>query len=72
MVVEKSIGISPTIVMRNAFAVYPPFAMLAGMELDLFTPLKDGPMDAVTLAKSVSVQAANCHPCFTHWWRPAF
>ncbi len=62
MVVEKSIGISPTIVMRNAFAVYPPFAMLAGMELDLFTPLKDGPMDAVTLAKSLSVQAAKLSP----------
>ena len=26
-------------------AVYPSFAMLAGMQLDLFTPLKDGPMN---------------------------
>ncbi len=31
---------------KLASAVYPSFAMLAGMQLDLFTPLKDGPMSA--------------------------
>ncbi len=38
----------PTIIPKTieslADAVYPSFAMLAGMELDLFTPLKDGPL----------------------------
>jgi hypothetical protein len=29
---------------RLAAAVYPSFAMLAGMELDVFTTLKDGPL----------------------------
>jgi hypothetical protein len=35
----KRIEISPTTIMRNAYAVYPSFAMLAGMQLDVFTPL---------------------------------
>jgi hypothetical protein len=29
---------------KIATSVYPPFAMLAGMQLDLFTQLKDRPM----------------------------
>ena len=62
MPAESNTGISSTIFMRNAYAVYPSFAMLAGMELDLFTPLKDGPMGAVTLAESLSVQAARLSP----------
>ncbi|SPJ14798.1 O-methyltransferase (modular protein) [Syntrophobacter sp. SbD2] len=62
MVAQSNTGISPTIVMRNAYAVYPPFAMLAGMELDLFTPLKDGPMDAIALSESLSVQATKLSP----------
>jgi hypothetical protein len=32
----------PKTIETLADAVYPSFAMLAGMELDLFTPLKDG------------------------------
>ena len=34
-------------------SVYPPFALLAGMELDLFTPLKDGPMSAEQIAAAI-------------------
>ncbi|MGO9415110.1 MAG: methyltransferase [Syntrophobacteraceae bacterium] len=62
MPAQSNTGISPAIVMRNAYAVYPPFAMLAGMELDLFTPLKDGPMDAVALSESLKVQATKVSP----------
>jgi len=34
-------------------SVYPPFALLAGMELDLFTPLNDGPMNAEQIAAAI-------------------
>ena len=59
--VERS-DISPTTIMRNAYAVYPSFAMLAGMQLDVFTPLTDGPMNGETLARSLGVQAAKLSP----------
>ena len=36
----------PTTIQKLATAVYPSFAMLAGMQLDVFTPLKDGAMTA--------------------------
>lgn len=37
-------------------------AMFAGMELDLFTPLDDGPLDTEQLASSLSVQADKLGP----------
>src|SRR6516165_12839220 len=40
----------PKTIETLADAVYPSFAMLAGMELDLFTPLKDGPLTAEEIA----------------------
>jgi len=40
----------PRTIEALAQATYPSFALLAGMELDLFTPLKDGPLDAADLA----------------------
>jgi predicted O-methyltransferase YrrM len=42
--------------------VYPSFAMLAGMELDLFTPLKDGPLSAKQLANLLGVQDIKLRP----------
>jgi hypothetical protein len=33
-----------------ATSVYPPFALLAGMQLDVFMPLKDEPMSAEQIA----------------------
>src|SRR5262249_47115161 len=45
----------PTTIVRHAYAVYPPMAMLAGMQLDVFTPLKDGPMTASPLANALDV-----------------
>ncbi|MFV1949475.1 MAG: methyltransferase dimerization domain-containing protein, partial [Anaerolineales bacterium] len=37
-------------------------AMFAGMELDLFTPLDDGPLDTEQLASSLGVQADKLGP----------
>jgi SAM-dependent methyltransferase len=55
-------GIRPTTIMQNAYAVYPSFAMLAGMQLDVFTALKDGPMSVEALATSLNVQEAKLSP----------
>src|SRR5256885_12065410 len=49
--------IKPTTISRHAFGVYPSIAMLAGMQLDVFTPLKDGPMTAAELASALSLSA---------------
>ncbi len=54
--------IAPANIMRNAYAVYPSFAMLAGMQLDLFTPLKDKPMDAKSLATALKVKESKLSP----------
>ena len=37
-------------------------SVLAGMQLDLFTPLKDGPLSADQVAASIGVQTAKLHP----------
>jgi hypothetical protein len=47
----------PTTIQKLASAVYPSFAMLAGMQLDVFTPLKDGSMTAEQLADTLGVKA---------------
>ena len=47
---------------RLANAVYSPFAMLAGMQLDLFTPLQDGPMSAEQIADAINVGPAKLKP----------
>jgi ubiquinone/menaquinone biosynthesis C-methylase UbiE len=52
----------PETIEKLASAVYPSFAMLAGMQLDLFTPLKDGPMSAGQIAKALSVRADKLQP----------
>ena len=49
--------LQPTTIQHLASAVYPSFAMLAGMQLDVFTPLKDGPLTAVQLAEALRVNA---------------
>lgn len=43
-------------------AVIPSFALLAGMQLDLFTPLSEGPLDAEKLASLVGVQSNKLRP----------
>ncbi len=52
----------PEAITRLFDAVYPSFAMLAGMELDLFTPLKDGPLTVEQLADTIGVQAIKLRP----------
>src|SRR2546430_16570539 len=52
----------PTTIVRHAYAVYPPMAMLAGMQLDVFTPLKDGPMTATALANALDVRPEKLRP----------
>ena len=37
-------------------AIYPSYALLAGAQLDLFTPLKDGPMSAEQIADAIGVR----------------
>lgn len=54
--------ISPIAIMRNTYAVYPSFAMLAGMQLDVFTPLEGKSMDVGSLAKTLDVQADKLSP----------
>ena len=52
----------PETIERLSSAVYPSFAMLAGMELDLFTPLKDGSMTLEQLAKALGVRPDKLSP----------
>jgi SAM-dependent methyltransferase len=47
--------VQPTTIQHLASAVYPSFAMLAGMQLDVFTPLKDGPLTVAQLAAALGV-----------------
>ncbi len=52
----------PTTIQALSTAVYPSFAMLAGMQLDVFTPLKDSPMTAEQLADALGVNAGDLSP----------
>jgi hypothetical protein len=49
--------LQPTTMQQLASAVYPSFAMLAGMQLDVFTPLNDDPLTAAQLADVLGVNA---------------
>ena len=49
----------PEMVNKLRFAVDAGFAMLAGMQLDLFTPLKSGSMTAEQLAAAIGVSPAR-------------
>ena len=53
---------NPKTIETLADAVYPSFAMLAGMELDLFTPLKDGPLTADQIARAAGTDRAKTAP----------
>jgi cyclopropane fatty-acyl-phospholipid synthase-like methyltransferase len=52
----------PTTIQRLAAGVPHAMAMLAAMELDVFTPLKDGPLTAEQLAGELGVTAAKLQP----------
>jgi predicted O-methyltransferase YrrM len=55
-------GLNPTTIMRNVYNVFPSFAMLAGMQLDVFSHLKDGPMEVKPLANSLDVREDKLAP----------
>jgi 2-hydroxy-4-(methylsulfanyl)butanoate S-methyltransferase len=55
-------AIKPTTIFRHAYGIYPPMAMLAGMQLDVFTPLKDGPMTAAALASALTLETVKLRP----------
>ena len=52
----------PTTIEELEWAVWPSFALLAGIRLDLFTPLKDGPMSLEQLADQLGVEADKLKP----------
>ena len=55
-------SLRPEIIEKLEAAVYPSFAMLAGMQLDLFTPLADGPMSVEELAQALGVGSTKLEP----------
>jgi hypothetical protein len=50
-------AIRPETIFRHAGAIFPAMAMLAGMQLDVFTLLKDGPMTEAEIASAIGVNA---------------
>jgi hypothetical protein len=56
---SNDLSVLPSTIEALADAAYPSFALLAGMELDLFTPLKDGPLDAVAVARAAGTNPAK-------------
>jgi ubiquinone/menaquinone biosynthesis C-methylase UbiE len=52
----------PETIEKLASAVYPAFAMVAGMQLDVFTPLKDGPLSVEHLAAALAVHPHKLRP----------
>ena len=53
---------APEIIDRLSRAIYPSYALLAGMQLDLFTPLKDHPLDTAGVANAVGVNGDRLQP----------
>jgi len=56
---EMSLTPEPKIIKKLATTVYSSFAMLAGMQLDVFTPLKNGPMSAEQIADAIGVKPSR-------------
>ena len=50
----------PETIDKLEMSAYSAFAMLAGMQLDLFTPLQNGPMSAEQLAKAINDRGWFC------------
>ncbi len=53
---SKPSRVRPDTINRLVNSVYPGFAFLAGIRLDVFTPLAGGPKDAATLAREMEVR----------------
>ncbi len=52
----------PSTIQSHAYAIYRPLAMLAGMRLDVFTPLAGGPMTATELSKTLGLRPDKLSP----------
>ena len=52
----------PTTILKHAFGIYDSLAMLAGMQLDLFTPLADRSMSPSELAQALGVRPEKLQP----------
>ena len=52
----------PEIIERLGLAVLPSYAMLAGVNLDVFTPLGDSPMGAEQVASAIGVGLSKVKP----------
>lgn len=52
----------PKTIEKLAVAVFPSLALLAGMQLEVFTPLRDGPMSAEQLAAGLGVRVDKLRP----------
>ena len=59
---NKSTGVRPDTVNHLVANVYPAMAMLAGMQLELFTALRDGPMSVEKAAIALDVQPLKLRP----------
>ena len=55
----ENVSSKPEVISKLRFAADAGFAMLAGMQLDLFTPLRNGPMTADELAAALGVNPAR-------------
>lgn len=62
MSAKASGKLMPTTINRHIGNVYPALAMLAGMQLDVFSPLADGPLGAPEVAQSLGVRADKLEP----------
>ncbi len=54
--------LQPVTIQKLGFAAFPAFAMVAGMQLDLFTPLGRSEMTAEQLAEALGVASAKLTP----------
>jgi 2-hydroxy-4-(methylsulfanyl)butanoate S-methyltransferase len=55
-------AITPSTILRHQYSIFAPMAMLAGMQLDVFTQLKDGPLTAAEIAEVIGVQPSKLTP----------
>ncbi len=59
---SSTTAIRPETIDSLADAVFPAMAMLAGMKLDLFTPLKNGPLTTEEIADQLRVPPRQLGP----------
>jgi SAM-dependent methyltransferase len=62
MTSEKQRIPPPTLIFELTSVVYPAFAFLAGCQLDLFSPLGDGPLTADQIADALGVGVTKLRP----------